>query len=172
MKEKYKVTNYPSKNMQTETYKVGEVFITKHYYDAKDAYIRELIHVEEGVKEVKHFSVKGVLAKVEYFVKEKRHGIETKYSLARADKSVKSTKTYDNGKLHGECITYNDNDAIIKQEVFADGKLVLKYVRNNSTNNDVTNIQIVDKENIENLPTAEYEKLQENRVANPGWFID
>ncbi|MBU1217440.1 hypothetical protein KJ870_02080 [bacterium] len=168
MKEKYKVTNYPSKNMKTETYKVGEVFVTKHYYDAKDAYIRELIHVEEGVKEVKHFSVKGVLAKVEYFVKELRHGIETKYSLAKADKSVKSTKTYENGKLHGECITYNDNGEIIKQEVYANGKTVIKYVRNDA--NKITNIQILDQENSLNLPIAEREKLQENMQKNPEWF--
>lgn len=126
MKEKYKVTNYPSKNMKTETYKVGEVFITKHYYDAKDAYIRELITIEDGIKEVKHFSVKGVLAKVEYFVKDKREGIETKYSIAKADKSVKSTKTYQNGKLHGESIIYNDKGEIVKRELYADGKLVEK----------------------------------------------
>lgn len=170
MKEKYKVTNYPSKNMQTETYKVGETFITKHYYDAKDAYIREFITIEDGVKEIKHFSVKGVLAKVEYFVKEQRHGIETKYSLAKADRSVKSTKTYENGKLHGECITYNDNNEIIKHEVYADGKLVLKYMRNDSKNNNITNIEIIDKENVENLPKTEYDKLQDNMQNNPGWF--
>jgi antitoxin component YwqK of YwqJK toxin-antitoxin module len=168
MKEKYKVTNYPSKNMQTETYKVGEVFITKHYYDAKDAYIRELIHIENGIKEIKHFSVKGVLAKVEYFVDDKRHGIETKYSLVKADKSIKSTKTYENGKLHGKCITYNENGKIIKEEVYADGKRTLKYERD--ALDKITNIQIVDKDNLDNLPKAEYEKLQDNMQKNPEWF--
>ena len=168
MKEKYKVTNYPSKNMQTETYKVGEVFITKHYYDAKDAYIRELIHIEEGVKEVKHFSVKGVLAKVEYFVDEKRHGVETKYSLVKADKSIKSTKTYENGKLHGRCITYNYNSNIIKEEVYANGKLTFKYLRDDL--HKVTNIQIIDKDNVDNLPKAEYETLQDDMQKNPEWF--
>lgn len=104
------------------------------------------------------YIVKGVLAKVEYFVENKRYGIETKYSLAKADKSVKSTKTYENGKLHGECITYNDNGKIIKQEVYADGKLVLKYIRNGA--HKITNIQIIDSQNIENLPKIEFEKLQ------------
>jgi len=172
MKEKHKIIYYPSKNIKTETYKLEESFVTRHFYDAKDAYVRELITAENGKKEVKHFTVKGVLAKVEFFVQDKRDGIETKYSIAKANKSIKSIKTYENGKLHGECITYDDNDAIVKQEVYADGKLVLKYLRNNANNSDITNIQIVDKESIEHLPTTEYEKLQENIVKNPSWFTE
>ncbi|QOY51137.1 hypothetical protein [Candidatus Sulfurimonas baltica] len=172
MREKHKISNYPSKNIKTETYKLGETFVTKNYYDAKDAYVRELINEENGVKEVKHFTVKGVLAKLEYFIEDKRHGVETKYFIPKANKSVKSTKTYDDGKLHGECITYNDNDEIIKQEVYAAGKLILRYLRNDSNTNDITNIQIVDKDNIENLPKIEYEKLQDNMEKNSDWFAD
>ncbi|QOY54536.1 hypothetical protein HUE87_11820 [Candidatus Sulfurimonas marisnigri] len=172
MKEKHKIINYPSKNIETETYIDGDTFVTKHYYNAKDAYVRELINFKDGIKEVKHFTMKGVLSKVEYFVEDKRHGVETKYFIPKANESVKSTKTYNNGKLHGECITYNDNDEIIKQEVYADGKLILKYLRNDSNNNDITNIQIIDKDDINNLPKTEYEKLQHNIENNPHWFKD
>ncbi|EDZ62066.1 hypothetical protein SMGD1_0196 [Sulfurimonas gotlandica GD1] len=169
MREKHKIINYPSKNIKTETYILGDTFTTKHYYDAKDAYVRELINTENGITEVKHFTVKGVLSKLEHFVDDKRQGVETRYSIAKANKSVKSTKTYDNGKLHGECITYNDNNEIIKQEVFALGKLVFKYLRKDSV--DITNVQIVDKDSVENLPKSEYEKLQQNMQEHPEWFI-
>jgi len=170
MREKHKISNYPSKNIKTETYKLGDTFITKNYYDAKDAYVRELINEENGVKEIKHFTAKGVLSKLEHFVEDKRHGQEIKYFIPKANKSVKSTKTYSDGKLHGECITYNDNDEIIKQEVYTGGKLILRYLRNDSK--DITSIQIIDKDNIENLPTIEYKKLQENIEKNPDWFAD
>jgi hypothetical protein len=49
---------------------------------------------------------------------------------------------------------------------------VLKYLRNNAKNSDITTIQIVDKESIKHLPTTEYEKLQENIVKNPSWIIE
>ena len=170
MKEKYTKSNYPSKNLEFETYYEGDVFITKHYHNDKSAYIKELTTLTDGMKEVKHFTVKGVLAKTEYFVDDKRHGVETKYFIPKANKSVKSTKIYDDGKLHGECITYNDNDEIIKQEVFALGKLTLKYLRDENYN--IIKIQIVDKDNVINLPEAEYEKLQHNIADNPNLFID
>ena len=109
---------------------------------------------------------------LEYYLYEKRDGLETKYFIPKANKSIKSTKTYNDGKLHGECITYNDNNKIIKQEVYALGKVVLKYLRTNSDNNDITNIQIVDKDNVINLPTIEYEKLQQNFKENSHWFTD
>lgn len=169
MKEKYTKTSYPSKNIQTETYIDGDAFVTKHYYNAKDAYVRELISLKDGIKEVKHFTVKGVLSKLEYFVQEKRHGVETKYFIPKANSSVKSTKTYDDGKLHGESITYNENDEIIKQEVYALGKIVIKYLRKD---NNITNIQIIDKESVVNLPKAEYEKLQSNIENNSDLFIE
>jgi len=103
-------------------------------------------------------------------VGDKRHGQEIKYFIPKANKSIKSTKTYDNGKLHGQSIIYNQNDEIIKQEVYAFGKLVFKYLRKNSDSSDITNIEIVDKDNIENLPKTEYEKLQHNMKENPSWF--
>ncbi len=170
MKEKHKITNYPSKNIQTETYIDGDAFVTKHYYNAKDAYVRELISEKDGIKEVKHFTVKGVLSKLEYFVQDKRHGIETKYFIPKANSSVKSTKTYDDGKLHGESITYNENDEIIKQEVYAFGKIVLKYLRKDG-DSGIANIEIVDKDGVANLPKAEYEKLQNSIKNNPDLFI-
>ncbi len=170
MKEKYTKSNYPNKNLEFETYYEGDTFITKHYHNAKNAYIKELTTLTDGIKEVKHFTIKGVLAKLEYFVDDKRHGIETKYLIPKANKSVKSTKIYEDGKLHGECITYNDNDEIIKQEVYALGKLTLKYLRDD--NHNIIKIQIVDKDSIANLSKSEYEKLQGNIAENPDLFID
>ena len=171
MREKYKVSNYPNKNIKTETYKLDDTFVTKNYYDAKDAYVRELINEENNVKEVKHFTVKGVLSKLEHFVEDKRHGEEIKYFIPKANKTVKSSKMYENGKLHGKNITYNENTQIIKHEVFADGKLVLKYLRKDSENNDITNVQILDKENVENLPKTEYEKLQNHLKNNASFSV-
>ena len=160
MKEKLKQSNYPSKNLKTETYVDGDTFVTKHYYDAKDAYVKELIYLKDGIKKIKHFTAKGVLSKLEHFVEDKRHGQEIKYVISKANASIKSTKIYDNGKLHGECITYNLNDEIIKHEIFALGKLVAKYLRGKSDNGEITNVEVIDKDSIVNLPTAEYDKLQ------------
>lgn len=161
MKENCKTTNYPSKNIATETYKDGDTFVTKHYYDRKDAYVRELIYLKDGIKEVKHFTVNGVLAKLEHFAGDIRDGLEIKYFIPKANSSIKSSKTYENGKLHGESLTYNENDEIIKHEVFALGKLVLKYLPKGA--HEKINIQIVDEENLIHLPKAEYEKLQQSR---------
>ena len=124
MKVKHKITKYPSGNPQTETYKDGETFVTKHYYDAKDAYVKELIYLTDGVKKVRHTTAKGVTSKIEHFVEDKREGLETKFFVSKADGSVKSTKMYADGKLHGDNITYNENGEIIKHQVFAQGKLV------------------------------------------------
>ncbi len=172
MKEKLTATNYPSKNLKCETYYENGVFVTKNYYDDKRGYVKELINLKDEIKEIKHFTPNGVLSKLEYYLQDKRHGLETKYFIPKANKSIKTTKTYDDGKLHGECITYDENSKIIKQEVYALGKVVLKYLRTNSDNNDITNIQLVDKDNVINLPTTEYEKLQHNLKENPHWFID
>ncbi|MDQ7062167.1 MAG: hypothetical protein Q9M43_14025 [Sulfurimonas sp.] len=64
--------------------------------------------------------------KEDHFVDGKRHGIETKYMVSKNNKTVKSTKTYSEGKLHGECLTYNATGEVIKQEIFEHGKLVSK----------------------------------------------
>ncbi|MEA2099591.1 MAG: hypothetical protein U9P72_05600 [Campylobacterota bacterium] len=160
MKKNHKITKYPSRNIKTETYNDGDTIVTKHFYDAKDAYVKELIYLTDGIKKIKHTTAKGVVSKLEHFVEDKRQGVETKYFISKANGSVKSTKTYDNGKLHGENITYNENGEIIKHEVFALGKLVLKYLRKDSASNDITSVEIIDKENIINLPTIEYDKLQ------------
>lgn len=124
MKEKHKITKYPSGNTKTETYKDGDTFVTKHYHNAKNAYVKELIYLKDGIKEVKYFNEKGVLSKLDHFVDDKRQGLETKYFVSKADGSIKSTKLYENGKLHGEKITYNENGEVIKREMFVDGKLV------------------------------------------------
>jgi len=160
MKDKYKIIKYPSGNIKTETYKDDETFVTKHYYDAKDAYVKELIYLKDGIKKVKHNTAKGVASKLEHFVEDKRQGMETKYFVSKADGSIKSNKLYDDGKLHGENITYNENGEIIKHEVFARGKRVLKYLRENSDNNEITSFEILDEDNVVNLPKEEYEKLQ------------
>lgn len=126
MKDTTKTTNYPSKNVKTQTYLEGETSVTKLFYDAKDAYVKELTREKDGHREIKHFNVHGVLSKVENFVNDKREGIETKYLVSKTNKTVKSTKTYADGKLHGECITYNENAEIIKQENFECGVKVVK----------------------------------------------
>ena len=123
MQDKPKITSYPSRNKKTETYQEGDTFVTKLFHDAKDAYVKEFTREKDGAKEVRHLNVNGVLSKVEHFVDGKREGIETKYLVSKADKTVKSTKTYHEGKLHGEAITYNANGDIIKKEVFVHGKL-------------------------------------------------
>ena len=172
MQENYKVSKYPSRNIKTETYDVDEISFTKHYYDAKDAYVKELIKEKDGVKEVKHFTSMGVASKLEYFKDDKRDGIETKYFIPKANKSVKSTKTYSDGKLHGESLTYNSSDEIIKQELFANGKLIVKYLRDDSESRDITSIVIVDKDMLENLPKIEYDKLQESITNTPDLFSE
>lgn len=124
MKENQKIKKYQSGNIETETYQDGETFVTKLFYNAKDAYVKELSYLTDGVKKVKYYTTKGVLSKLDYFVDEKRHGLETKYFISKADGTVKSTKSYEHGKLHGEKITYNENGEVIKREIFDDGKLV------------------------------------------------
>ena len=161
MKENQKITTYPnSKNIKTETYQDGDTHVTRHFYNGKDAYVKEFITLKDGFKTVKHNTEKGVTSKLEHFVDDKRQGIETKYFIAKADGSAKSTKTYDNGKLHGENITYNEMGKIVKHEVFGLGKLVLKYLREDSESNEITNVEVLDEDNIKNLPTQEFEKLQ------------
>ena len=172
MKENHKTTKYPSRNTKTETYKDGDTFVTKHYYDAKDAYVKELTYLKDGIKKIKHTNVNGVVTKVEHFAEDKRQGQETKYFISKADGSIKSTKIYDDGKLHGENITYNESGEIIKHEVYAAGKLVLKYLRKDSDSNDITNVQILDKDNVMNLPKTEYEKLQTNIENNSNSFVE
>ena len=167
MKENQKIIKYQSGNTKTETYKDGDTSVTKHFYDAKDAYVREFISLKDEIKKVKQITAKGVTSKLEHFVDDKRQGMETKYFVSKADGSIKSTKLYDDGKLHGENITYNENGEIIKHEVYAAGKLVLKYLREDSDSNDITNVQILDKDNVVNLPKVEYGKLQANIENNP-----
>lgn len=124
MKEKHKITKFQSGNKQTETYKEDDTFVTKHYYNAKDAYVKEFIELKDGIKKVRHISQKGVTTKLEHFVDDKRHGQEIRYFISKANGSIKSTKSYENGKLHGEKITYNEVGEVIKREVFEEGKLV------------------------------------------------
>ena len=159
MTEKHKITKYPGGNKKTETYQDGDTSVTKYFYDEKDAYVKEFISLKDGVKEIKHFTEKGVLSKLDHFVEDKRHGEEIKYLVSKANKSVKSSKIYDNGKLHGQSITYNENGEIIKHEVFANGKRVLKYLREDSESNEITGVEILDEDNITNLPKEESEKL-------------
>ena len=160
MKENQKIIKFPNGNTKTETYMDGETSVTKHYHTGRDAYVRELISVTDGVTKIKHINSQGVALKLEHFVDEKREGMETKYFASKENSSVKSTKMYHQGKLHGDNITYNAHSDIIKHEVFVAGKSVLKYLRENDDNNEITNFEILDKENIENLPKEENDRLQ------------
>ncbi|MDA3947119.1 MAG: hypothetical protein PF439_10630 [Helicobacteraceae bacterium] len=169
MQEK-KTTYYRAARVATETYHEDDAFITKRYYDDKSNTLKEIVTVRGTSKEIKHFTPSGVLSKKENFVKGVRHGIETRYVIPKANESVKSSKTYEDGKLHGECITYDQHDKIIKQELFALGKLVVQYIRKDDLANDIEAVKIVDKENIEKLPKAAYDKLQADMTNNPEWF--
>lgn len=160
MKKNQKITKYPSGNPKIETYQDEDTFVTKHFYDGKDAYVRELIYLKDGISKIKHTNVNGVVTKLEHFVGDKRQGKETKYFISKADGSIKSTKLYDEGKLHGENITYNEKSEVIKHEVFALGKIVHKYLREDSESNDITSVKIMDKDNVVNLPKIEQDKLQ------------
>jgi len=124
MKENQKIKKYQSGNVETETYTDGDTLVTKHFYNGKNAYVKELIYLKDGITTIKHNTTKGVASKLETFVDGKRHGIETKYFISKANGSVKSTKTYENGKLHGEKITYNEAGEVIKREMFENGTLV------------------------------------------------
>ena len=161
---------YRAKRVGSESYKEGDAFITKIYYDDKKNSVKERTKVIGSHKEVNHFTSNGVFAKSENFLNDKRHGIETKYAISKANASVKSTKTYAEGRLHGESITYDLNDKVIKQELFALGKLVLKYLRKEGDTNEIAGVEIIDMENLQKLPTAELEKLQAHRKENPEWF--
>ena len=171
MKEEYVKSTYPSKNLKTEAYKENNSFFTKLYHDSKIGYVKELSILKDGIKEVKHFTVNGILSKLEYFVDDKREGTQTSYFIPKANKSVKSSKKYHEGKLHGECLTYNSVDEIIKQEFYTNGILVLKYLRSDSASKDITSIEIVDKENIDKLPKIEYDKVQSDIEKNPEFFL-
>lgn len=160
MKEKQKITKYPGGNKKTETFIEDGISITKHFHNEKDAYVKELISLKDGIKTIKHINSQGIVSKLEHFLDDKRHGEEIKYIVSKADGSIKSTKNYDNGKLHGESITYNQSTQIIKHEVFALGKLVLKYLRESDENNDITGVNIIDKENLVNLSKNDHERLQ------------
>ena len=168
--EEKTIKYYRGKRVSTEAYPDGDTFVTKRYYDDKNNNVKEIVTVKGTSKEIQYFTASGVLSKRENFVKGIRHGVETRYVIPKANESVKSTKTYEDGKLHGECITYNQSDNIIKQDVYALGKLVLKYVRKEDSTNDIESIKIVDKENVDNLPKAEHDKLQANMKENPEWF--
>jgi len=172
MKENHKTTKYPSRNTQTETYQDGDTSVTKHFYDAKDAYVKEFISIKDGIKKIKPINTQGIASKLEHFVDDKRQGQETKYFVSKADGTIKSTKIYDAGKLHGANITYNEKGEIIKHEVFAVGKRVLKYLRKNSDNNEITNVQILDSDNVVNLPEVEHEKLQNSIENSPDSFVE
>lgn len=168
--EEKAIKYYRGKRVATETYHEGNAFITKRYYDDKNNNVKEIVTVKGTSKEIKYFTASGVLSKRENFLKGVRHGIETRYVIPKADESVKSTKTYKDGKLHGECITYGQNGDIVKQEVFALGKLVLKYVRKKDLTNDIEGIEIIDKESLKHLPETAYDKLQAYMTNNPEWF--
>ncbi len=159
---------YKSKNVQTETYTQDDAFITKHYYDDKNNHVRERILTKGSHKEVNSFTKEGVLAKSENFLNDIRDGLETKYIISRANKSIKSTKNYSNGKLHGESTTFNLNGDIIKQELFAVGKPVFKYLRDEAF--EIIGVEMIDKESVDNLPTMDAEKLRGVMSDKPEWF--
>ncbi len=165
MKENYKSNNYPGGNLKTETYTEGDTSITKNYHTGRNAYVKEFISEKDGTKEIKHFNTDGLISKLEYFKGDKRDGVETKYLVSKANKSIKSTKTYKDGKLHGECTTYGPLALIIKQEVFVLGKVVLEYLREDKESNDITSVTMIDEKSLELLDESQRNLIQEN-IAN------
>jgi len=162
MKENYKSNNYPGGNIKTETYTEGNTSVTKHYHTGKNAYVKEFISEKDGIKEIKHFNTDGLISKLEYFKGDKREGVETKYLVSKANRSIKSTKTYKDGKLHGECTTYGAMAQIIKQEVFVLGKVVLKYLREDKESNEITSVKMIDEKSIEMLEQSQIDLIKEN----------
>ena len=160
---------YKSKNIQTETYTQDDAFITKHYYDDKNNHVRERILIKGPNKEVNSFTQEGVLARSENFLNDLREGLDTKYIISKADKSIKSTKNYAKGKLHGESTTYNLSGNIIKQELFAMGKRVFKYLRDESF--EINGVEMLDNDSIDKLPTIDADKLRSYMNDKPEWFI-
>jgi len=150
--------------LKIETYMEDDTLVTKLYHNAKIRYFKELTTEKNGIKEIKHFTLNGILSKLEYFKDDKREGVETKYLVSKANECIKSTKTYHDGKLHGECITYNENGEIIKQEVFVFGKVVLKYLRENKNSNEITSINMIDEESIVELSKEQQVLIEENIV--------
>ena len=47
--EEPKIKKYQSGNVQTETYKDGDTLVTKHFYNAKNAYVKELISLKDEI---------------------------------------------------------------------------------------------------------------------------
>jgi antitoxin component YwqK of YwqJK toxin-antitoxin module len=168
MSEKPVKKFYKSKKIELETYTQDGAFITKHYYDDKNNHVRERILVRGDTKEINSFTKEGVFAKSENFLNGLRDGVEIKYIVAKANKSIKSTKHYAKGKLHGESITYNMSGDIIKQELFALGKPVCKYLRDEAF--DVIGIEMIDKDAMESLPAVDIEKLRGFMSDHPEWF--
>ncbi len=168
--EEKTVKYFRGKRVGTETYYEGDAFITKRYYDDKANNVKEMVTVKGTSKEIKHFTASGVLSKTENFLKGVRHGIETRYVIPKADESIKSTKRYQDGKLHGECMTYDQTGKIIKQEVFALGKLVLKYLRKKDLDNEIEGIEIIDKESLKHIPETDYDTLESYKSEHPEWF--
>jgi len=162
MKENYKTSNYPGGKTKIETYRENGVSITKLYHNSRSGFVKEFTSEQDGVKEIKHFNEQGVLSKLEYFKGEKRDGLETKYLVSKPNKSVKSTKTYADGKLHGEAITYSENGEIIKQEVFVLGKVALKYLREDENSSEITKVEILDSDAIATLPQSELDLIEKN----------
>ena len=162
MKENYKTSNYPGGKTKIETYKENDIFVTKLYHNSKTGFVKEFTSEKDGLKEIKHFTLHGVLSKLEYFRGEKRDGLETKYLVSKPNKSVKSTKNYSDGKLHGEAITYSENGEIIKQEVFVFGKVALKYLREDKNSREITKVEILDSDAIAKLPQSELDLIEKN----------
>lgn len=159
---------YSKKRIQSETYEEDGAFITKSYFNDKANHVKERILIRGERKEINTFTENGVFAKSENFLGDKRDGIETRYFIPKANNSIKSQKTYCEGKLHGECFTYNMLGEIIKQEVFALGKVVFKYVRDEAFN--IVKITIVDDNAVAHLPKMEQEKLEGFISDKPEWF--
>ena len=66
---------YRAKRIGSESYKEGDAFITKIYYDDKKNSVKERTKVTGAHKEVNHFTSNGVFAKSENFLNDKRHGV-------------------------------------------------------------------------------------------------
>ena len=164
MKENYKTSNYPGGKTKIETYKENDTFITKLYHNSRSGFVKEFTSEKDGIKEIKHFNEQGALSKLEYFKNDKRDGVETKYLVSKPNKSVKSTKTYSDGKLHGEAITYNDSGEIIKQEVFVLGKVALKYLREDKNSSEITKVEVLDEESLLKLSQEEQDLIQKIRT--------
>lgn len=119
-------------------------------------------------KEIQAYSKDGIYSDSENYINDIIDGFVTQYIISKTDHSIKSRKTYFEGKLHGESVIFNANAKALEREVYGLGKLVYKYLFDEAL--EVVGIEMIDKASMTILPTAELEILKDLMADKPEWF--